>query len=108
LGDFVEMESQVDNRVLEQHGRMRRQAEAGGAVIADVMKAQREFLAKMYGIAPNRLLLKPDDANALKDELCAMNRYQNVDDMVADGWFVNGMRIVEDPFANGIEVAYAR
>jgi len=87
---------------------MRRQAEAGGIVIADVMKAQREFLSKMYGIVPNRLLLKPDDANALKDELRAMNRYQNIDDMVVESWFVNGMRLVEDPFAIGIEVAYAR
>lgn len=80
-------------------------------MISEVMKAQREFLTRMYGVAPNRLLLTPDAASALKSELRAMNRWTDDDAfgaMVKEGWFVNGMRIVEDPFAVGVEVAYAR
>lgn len=77
-------------------------------MLAEVLKEQREFVKRMHGIAPNRVMLNLENAEILKDELRAMTTMPNLGALPLHRWVVHGMRVVEDPWAVGAEVGYVR
>lgn len=70
---------------------------------ADV--AFREFVSKMYGVVPNRLLMTSGNAELFMDEILTMSHYQMPDLKVV---VYRGMRLVVDDNAVGVEVGYVR
>lgn len=76
-------------------------------LITEVLRAQREFLTKMYGTLPNRVLMNEEKALIFKDELRDLNKYDNFSTPETQ-FIIHGMRLVIDPWVAGIEVAYAR
>lgn len=74
----------------------------------EAIAAYREFITKMHGIAPNRVLMDEDTARRFKNELLIESLYQNPHPLTLEQVTFHGMRLVVDPHAIGIEVAYAR
>lgn len=78
------------------------------APLDGVLRAQREFIRDKM-IAPNRVLMTQADADKLRDELQTISQYGGDHNHLPEHRvFVHGMRLVIDPWAQGIEVAYAR
>jgi hypothetical protein len=82
----------------------------------EVAKAYREFISKMYGVAPNRFMLTHEDALAFIDELRPQLRHMDIpedpDFNCTGGNYTKviymGMRLVVDPHAVGVECGYVR
>lgn len=74
----------------------------------EALAAYKEYLRDTMGKAPNRVLMNEDTARRFKDELLIECLYQPKHPLTEEQIIWNGMRLVIDPWADGIEVALAR
>lgn len=77
------------------------------SLTADVVKAYKDFI-RHTGMAPNRMLMNEETSDSLKSEILWGYLYEAPHPLSNEKLIFYGMRLVIDPWANGIEVALAR
>lgn len=78
-------------------------------IMDEIERAYRDYIEKMHGVAPNRLLLTERDGERFQAacEPLAPFVNRNYTEPVKTTIY-KGMRLVIDENADGVEVAYAR